>query len=390
MRSRRYAPSEATFTVTRAAGVALGGGVLILAGLAFAAAPLFVPGAAFTAIGLLAPLWIWLSARGATVERVLEADRVLEDQPVEAKLEVSCGWLGIPRGEVIDPLADSSVPLRGALRHTGGRARAVVRVVATFSRRGAKRLEAPSLIVTDPLDLARVQRLGRTPAHELLVLPRVEPIRWAVVDLEAQADQLSGRAMSEPLAAAELDGLRPYRVGTSASRIHWPALARGAGLLERRLSAERDTRPLIALDARCASPEYLDAAVRATASLALHFARLGGCSVLLPGDRRPIEIDPDLRRWPGAHARLAVVEGDSRSRPPALSRGMRRGRIFYIAATAMQRLPVAVARAGHHAAVLVLPKGLDQRVTVPASFEVSGCRGYLMVVTARAETSEAV
>ena len=101
MRSRRYAPSEATFTVTRAAGVALGGGVLILAGLAFAAAPLFVPGAAFTAIGLLAPLWIWLSARGATVERVLEADRVLEDQPVEAKLEVSCGWLGIPRGEVI-------------------------------------------------------------------------------------------------------------------------------------------------------------------------------------------------------------------------------------------------------------------------------------------------
>ena len=49
------------------------------------------------------------------------------------------------------------------------------------------------------------------------------------------------------------------------------------------------------------------AAVRACASLAVHLARHGGCALLLPGDRRPVTLDPELAGWPHLHARLALV-----------------------------------------------------------------------------------
>ena len=104
-----------------------------------------------------------------------------------------------------------------------------------------------------------------------------------------------GRAGSEALAAVDLDGLRPYRPGTPASRIHWPAVARGAGLIERRLQADGDARPLVVLDARTpasagrAGVDLLDAAVRAAASLVLEFsarAEAAACSCPASSARR--------------------------------------------------------------------------------------------------------
>ena len=83
-------------------------------------------------------------------------------------------------------------------------------------------------------------------------------------------------------------------------------------MLERRLTADGDSAPLVVLDASAPpSEEALDMAVRAAASLCLHLARRGGCALLLPGDRRPLFVAPDLAAWPAAHARLAVVEADA-------------------------------------------------------------------------------
>jgi len=143
-------------------------------------------------------------------------------------------------------------------------------------------------------------------------------------------------------AATQLDGLRPYRVGAPASRIHWPALARGAGLIERRLRADGDARPLIVLDARLpgAGPgtQLLDAAVRAAASLTLALARSGGCGLLLPGEQRPTPIDAELTAWPAAYARLAVVDGAG-ARAPALGPSTGRiGPLVYVAVRAPDRL----------------------------------------------------
>ena len=125
-----------------------------------------------------------------------------------------------------------------------------------------------------------------------------------------------GRRLDASMAELEIDGLRPYREGTSASRIHWPTVARRGEMLERRLVAELDSAPLIVLDPSGEDEEGLDKAVRAAGSLCVHLGHAGGCAILLPGERRPVEIGHDLAGWATVHARLALVE----SGPPPLSR----------------------------------------------------------------------
>ncbi|MEJ7715877.1 MAG: DUF58 domain-containing protein [Thermoleophilaceae bacterium] len=134
-------------------------------------------------------------------------------------------------------------------------------------------------------------------------------------------------------AELDLDGLRAYRTGTPASRIHWPAVARSGEMLERRLTAEADSAPLVVLDTtRPPSPEALDAAVRAAASLCVHLARRGGAALLMPGDRRPAALAADMAGWPALHVRLALVEAASAR--PALARIRRAGAVLWVSARA--------------------------------------------------------
>ena len=376
----------------RGAAVAVAGLALILVALLFDTSPLFVPGVAFAALGILTPAWLALAARGASVQRRVEADRVVEHQPLETTIEVRRGPLGLPGAEIFDPVTGASVSMRAPLSLISGGRWANVCIVARFERRGRKHLAPPWLIAGDVLGLARVTRPGQSTQGELLVLPRSEPVRWLGRELGAHSDTSAGRSAAEPLAAAELDGLRPYRMGTPASRIHWPALARGQGLLERRLRADADTRPLVVLDARCADPgcEELDITVRAATSLVLDLARRGGCGLLMPGERRPLEIDPDLGRWAGAHARLALVEGGPDLRAPLLGPGMRLGRIFYVAAEAPRRLPPVLAGHDQLAGVLVLPAGVKPRLRGTTAFEVAGCVGYVLAAGRRGRLRERV
>jgi uncharacterized protein (DUF58 family) len=376
-------------TARRAAGVTAAGIVLTLAAFAFDTAPLFVPGVAAVVIGVCAPAWVWASARGAHVERRLLAERVVEGEPVEGIIEVRRGRLGLPGGEVLDPLAAAPVSLSRPLSLIAGGATAQLRVVARFPRRGLRRLEPPALLVSDTLGLATTTRVGAGPTQELLVLPRTEPVRWSARQRAGRAAGSDARAVEEPLAAVDIDGLRPYRVGSPASRIHWPAVARGAGLLERRLRPDADTRPLIVLDARCNGPvEQLDAAVRATASLALELARAGGCRLLLPGERRPVAIESDLSSWAGLHARLAMVQGGRGTRGPVLGAGAKLGPVLYVAAEPPERLPATLAAGGAaRTGLIVLPAEVAPRQLGPASLEVAGCRGYPL--TARATKTAA-
>jgi uncharacterized protein (DUF58 family) len=221
-------------------------------------------------------------------------------------------------------------------------------------------------------------RVGSSPPEELLVLPRTERVKW-IGGAGERFRRAAGGSSIEPMGSSEVDGLRPYRPGTPASRIHWAALARGAGLLERRLRAESETRPLVVVDARCSGPtEHLDAAVRAAASLVLELGRRTGCGLLLPGERRPLEVEPDLSAWPVAHARLAMVEGGPETRAPALAPGIRSSQVLYVAASPLARLPVGLTAAGVRAAVLVIPRPLVGQAGHDASFEVAGCIGFVV------------
>jgi uncharacterized protein (DUF58 family) len=364
--------------VRRAAAVVVAGLALILVALLFDASPLFVPGIAITLLGAVAPAWVSLAARGATIERKLESERVIEDEPVEATIEVTRGHWGLPGAAVADPLAGEPVSIRGPMSLISGGTTASVRIVASFPRRGLRRVEPPTLIVSDALELARVVRLSASPPQELLVLPRTERVKW-VPGAGEKWRRATGAAPIEPFGATELDGLRPYRQGTPASRIHWAALARGAGLLERRLRADTETRPLVVVDARSDGPvEHLDAAVRAAASLVLELGTRTGCGLLLPGEFRPLEIEPDLGAWPVAHARLAMIEGGPETRAPGLAPGARSAQVLYVAATPHARLPAGLAGAGVRAAILVVPKALATQPRHEASFEVAGCLGFVV------------
>ena len=218
---------------------------------------------------------------------------------------------------------------------------------------------------------------GQGSGDEVLVLPRIEPIRWLVRSRRRSSPATVGSSSPSPHATGEIDGLRDYLPGTPAARIHWPALARGAGLLERRLAADHAARPLIVLDARTErSPEgreALDAAVRAAASLTLELARRGGCGLLMPGSRSVLQIGPDLAAWPALHARLALVEWAAA--PPAVRPTVSHSHLIWVTASP----ELAPQRAGPLARELVLvaplPRvaGLDR----PAAFEVAGCAGFV-------------
>ena len=362
----------------RAVAVGVAGLALILVALLFEAAPLFVPGVGIVVLAVAAPVWVHLAAHSAQIERHLESERVVEDEPIEATIEVTRGPWGLPGAAVLDLLAGKPIPIHGPLSLVSGGHNATVRIIACFPRRGIRHIDPPTLIVADALELARVLKLSGSPAQELLVLPRTERINWAAGAGEKWR-RAAGATSSEPIGATEVDGLRPYRDGTPASRIHWPALARGAGLLERRLRADTDSRPLVVVDARGSGPpEHLDAAVRAAASLVLELGGRVGCGLLLPGEHRPLEVDPDLAAWPVAHARLALVEGGPKTRAPSLAQGARSSQVLYVAATPLAHMPAGLAGAGVRAAVLVIPRPLVSETAHDASFEVAGCVGFVV------------
>jgi uncharacterized protein (DUF58 family) len=240
-----------------------------------------------------------------------------------------------------------------------------------FGRRGRRVLPPVRLVIADPLGLAVREVAARQGEDEVLVLPRIEPVG---APHDGRQDDRKGAA-GRPAAAAEidLDGLRPLRSGTPASRIYWPAVARGQDALERRLAAEGDSRPLVVLDPRgAASEEDLDAAVRAAASLAVHLARTGGCALLVPGERRPAPLDATLAGWPHLHARLAVVDG--RGRPQLAALTGRRGDVLYVSARVRRDVPRALGGVAG-AATLVVPGALPGR---RAAFAVAGCHGYAL------------
>jgi uncharacterized protein (DUF58 family) len=346
----------------------LGLGLFLLAGAGlFDCEPLFVPAATLLVLAVGSLAWAVAGAFGARVDRSVGVRRAVEGEAVEVRLTARGGPLGLLGAALVDPLIDEP-------RRLGFRRRARLRVQARFERRGRRELAPPALRFGDPLGLVTARVDGGGPPASVLVLPRVEPVLVAGRDEGGDGTGAGGRRSGFGAAEVELDGLRPAREGASAARIHWPSLARGAGLMERRLRPEADARPLVALDARLpAGDEALDEAVRAAASLTVHLARRGGCALLLPGDRRPVTLDADLHGWTAQHVRLALLEAGAGPLPAALSG--RRGPLLLVIAHVPARVPRLLVSSPSSRRILVAPGELAGR---RAAFTVAGCHGYVL------------
>lgn len=352
----------------KALAIALLGVLLILAGATFDTPSLYVPGAALLLLAGGAVAWVRLAAYGARLERDPGPPTVIEDEPYPLRVRLRTGLLRPPGGELLEPLLGWPVPI-------GGRWSRRIRINVRFSRRGRRVLEPGEVIVRDPFGIHELTLHGEG-GEELLVLPRVEPVRTARaggasavgLDPGLGMDQANaGRRLDGASAELEVDGLRPYREGAPATRIHWPAVARTGEMVERRLVADMDSAPLVVLDSsRPDSEGALDAAVRAAGSLCLHLARAGGCALLLPGERRPLELSADLGGWPHAHARLALVQAAAPPPPPA----PRAGAVFWVTGTRGQ--PRVLERLAAPAGYLVSPFPPSGARAV---FAVAGCTG---------------
>ena len=360
--------------MTRAAATAALGLALCLAGATFDSPSLYPPGVALFVLSAGAVAWVQIAASGVRLVRQPGPPSVVEDEPYPLRIELRAGRLPPPGGELLDPLLGWPVPI-------GGRWMRRVRINVRFARRGRRRLEPGLLVIRDPLRLC-VRELRGEGGEELLVLPRTEPVLAPGGDgagagesaLAGATAGMAGRRLDASLAELEIDGLRPYRDGAPASRIHWPTVARTGDVLERRLVAELDSAPLVVLDAGSpADEEALDCAVRAAASLALHLARASGCALLLPGDRRPVEIGPDLSGWHSLHVRLALVEAGSQA--PAMARAPRGGAVVWVTASDIQRAPRVLDRLTAAARFIVSPHPLPG---YRAAFTVAGCTGQAL------------
>src|SRR4051794_1560950 len=334
---------------------------------------MYIPGVTFLVLGVGFAIWVTLAAGGAKLEREPGPATVEEDSPWPLRVVVTTGVVPPPGGEVIEPLLKQPLRLSQMSLSRDGKRR--VRVEVRFGRRGRRAIETARLVIRDPLGLAVREIDAAVEVGEVLVLPRIEP----VVPVEgggAPGMQHRGReggdgggAGRAPAPDMDLDGLRPYRPGAPATRIHWPTLARTGELMERRFVADPRARPLIVVDSfQPVGERELDAAVRAAASLAYHVARSGGCGVLLPGDRQATLLRQDMRSFAEVHARLALLE-PATAHPAVSRRPGGSGPIVWV--TASHAIPSLPARMG--AGWVVAPHPLA--AGAPAEFRVGGCIG---------------
>ncbi len=335
----------------RASRIAALGIVLILLAGAFAVSPLYVPGVALVVLALGAECSVRLAARHGGVRLALEVANVEEGHPAPLSVRAG-GWpYAISRGE-LRPLPGAAwrpVPFRGTVQELALRP----------ARRGEHVVGPATVRFADPFGICRSEI--RSAQGRILVLPRVERVRRE--QLERALGLGRARALLDD--GPDVEGLRPYRPGAPAARIHWLTVARVGELVERRSERDAEDMPfMVVLDASVPeSIEALDAAVRAAASLCVAIAGLGGCSLLLPGAQEAQPIRADLASWPYLHARLATVAAGAR---PAWAVAERARSVIWVGA----RCPESDRAGGGVVCCTVSPLPRGDRPTI---FDVAGC-----------------
>ena len=230
--------------------------------------------------------------------------------PIRCAWRCKSGVLPPPGGELLEPLLGWPVPIAGRWSRR-------LRINVRFSRRGRRVLEPELLVIRDPLRLYSARACAARLATRCWCCRASSrsPRRAAAARApgptpgSARSRACPGGGSTPSAAELEIDGLRAYRDGAPASRIHWPSVARHGEMLERRLVAELDSAPLIVMDpSNPAGEEELDMAVRAAASLCVWLAARTAARCSCRGTAGRSRSGTTSARGPAVHARLALVD----------------------------------------------------------------------------------
>jgi uncharacterized protein (DUF58 family) len=294
---------------------------------------LYTVSVALTLLIACAGLTAALAARRLTVSRTVVEREVEEDDPVRLRFDVQgIKWLPVR--------VDTEDQSGGWVDLAPGGTFLEIRV----RRRGAYRLSPSRVRIRDALGIFEWSFRAGLP-EPLLILP--------TPDGDADPHPRHPAMTPDP----EPDGLRAHTPGDPLARIHWPALARGAGLQVRRFAPAPSGLPLVVVDtAGTRDSHAVDWAARRAAGEILALTRSGGCRVLLPGDATETTVIDLGAGWRALHRRLARLDGAMPGTPPQPERG---GPAIRVRASAA---PAGPAR--------VLPRALPLGV-VPVGSEAS-------------------
>jgi uncharacterized protein (DUF58 family) len=277
---------------------------LVLLAALLAAAAASVASVAFFALALglavvavSASFAVVAAGRRLTVVRTIARSEVQEHEVIQIRFEVEGPrWL---------PVRLQAQHQSGTWVEVGRGQRAIELTVGSC---GAYWLAPSRLRLCDALGVChRALSAGQT--EPLFILP--------TPDFPVGVSSLHGAATDD----LEPDGVDTYVPGASPAHIHWPALARGAGIQVRRFAPYPRSLPLVVVDTAGARNSLaLQWTARRAAGHVLALARGGGCRVLLPGDARATTITTAGGEWRAMHRRLATLQAPARSSPPEPAR----------------------------------------------------------------------
>lgn len=149
--------------------------------------------------------------------------------------------------------------------------KAVARVDERMDRRGVRPLPPMALVSTFPFGLSEV-RIPLVDRHEVLVYPRVRPVRLGRIEHNSGTGVAPRHELSE---GDEFHSLREYVPGDDLRRIAWRLSARFGHFVVKELEAQTSKHVVIVLDTAAEPPlspeddERFEQAVELAASLAV-------------------------------------------------------------------------------------------------------------------------
>ena len=251
------------------------GGVLVGAGAALRIPELLQVGVALVGLVLVQLARLQLRRPGYVVRRSIHPSSGMAGAPVTVEVTVSSARTRPEHLLHTDPAPQA---LGGVRRFplACGPGTSTLRYQVVPSRRGRYMIPPGYLTWTDPFGVVR-SREAATAATELVVFPRVEPLRGR----SPAGTRSSGSSTASSAAVAsgsEYFATREWRPGDDMRRIHWRSTARMGRIMVRQEEQPKRDRATVVLDNRSASyPDgwegaaAFERAVEAAASLVHHF-----------------------------------------------------------------------------------------------------------------------